>query len=236
MASVGMFEHVGVNHFPRYFGRIYRVLKPGGPGAEPRHHASTRSTPDSLGSGISDFVDDYVFPAGQLTNVARVDRGHGRGKDSSPSTPNALREHYANDALALGGSPRGARGDSAAEVGDETLPHLAHLHGRVRRTPSTAAGFRCGKCWPARRVLMAGCPIRSRATTCTVAVWQMRCQIRCQVSVPDKRGLQAGRTVHIFTGSLGPIRSQGKRRKILGPGESHDQVRTHPRCPPHRRA
>ena len=30
IASVGMFEHVGVARFPRYFGKIYRVLKPGG--------------------------------------------------------------------------------------------------------------------------------------------------------------------------------------------------------------
>ncbi len=30
IASVGMFEHVGVARFPRYFGKIRRVLKPGG--------------------------------------------------------------------------------------------------------------------------------------------------------------------------------------------------------------
>src|SRR4051794_12645730 len=30
VASVGMFEHVGVKRFPRYFGKIWRVLKPGG--------------------------------------------------------------------------------------------------------------------------------------------------------------------------------------------------------------
>ena len=30
IASVGMFEHVGVARFPKYFGKIYSVLKPGG--------------------------------------------------------------------------------------------------------------------------------------------------------------------------------------------------------------
>src|SRR5207248_3850284 len=30
IASVGMFEHVGIGNFPRYFGKIYRLLKPGG--------------------------------------------------------------------------------------------------------------------------------------------------------------------------------------------------------------
>src|SRR4051794_9486035 len=30
IASVGMFEHVGVRRFPRYFGKIFNLLKPGG--------------------------------------------------------------------------------------------------------------------------------------------------------------------------------------------------------------
>ena len=30
IASIGMFEHVGIANYPRYFGKIYRVLKPGG--------------------------------------------------------------------------------------------------------------------------------------------------------------------------------------------------------------
>ena len=30
IASVGMFEHVGKRNLPAYFGKIYRLLKPGG--------------------------------------------------------------------------------------------------------------------------------------------------------------------------------------------------------------
>ena len=30
LASVGMFEHVGRSHLPKYFTQVHRLLKPGG--------------------------------------------------------------------------------------------------------------------------------------------------------------------------------------------------------------
>src|SRR5262249_20193891 len=69
IASVGMFEHVGVSRFPKYFGKIYRILKPGG---FVLNHGITHNMlgARSLGSGIGDFVEEYVFPGGQLTHAA----------------------------------------------------------------------------------------------------------------------------------------------------------------------
>ncbi len=93
VASVGMFEHVGVNRFPRYFGKIHSVLKPGG---LVLNHGITLNLVDaeSLGSGISDFVEDYVFPGGQLTHVARVVEGMAR-EGLETIDAESLREHYA---------------------------------------------------------------------------------------------------------------------------------------------
>jgi cyclopropane-fatty-acyl-phospholipid synthase len=92
VASVGMFEHVGVRRFSRYFGKIYRVLKPGG--LVLNHGITLNSTDaENLGSGISDFVEDYVFPGGQLTHVSRVIEGMAReGLESFDAE--SLREHY----------------------------------------------------------------------------------------------------------------------------------------------
>lgn len=71
IASVGMFEHVGKRNLPEYFGKIYRLLKPGG--LVMNHGITTNSLEDGqLGSGIGDFVDEYVFPGGELVHVSRV--------------------------------------------------------------------------------------------------------------------------------------------------------------------
>ena len=117
VASVGMFEHVGVSRFPQYFGRIYRVLKPGG---LVLNHGITLNSADAenLGSGISDFVEDYVFPGGQLTNVARVIEGMAR-EGLEPVDAESLREHYAMTLWHWVDRLEAHEAAARAEVGDE---------------------------------------------------------------------------------------------------------------------
>jgi cyclopropane-fatty-acyl-phospholipid synthase len=93
VASVGMFEHVGIARFPAYFGKIWRVLKPGG---FVLNHGITHNALHgaSLGSGIGDFVEEYVFPGGELTHVHRViEAMSAAGLETVDAE--ALREHYA---------------------------------------------------------------------------------------------------------------------------------------------
>jgi len=93
IASVGMFEHVGPTRFDRYFGKIYRLLKPGG---FVMNHGITHNVLDAtgLGSGIGDFVEEYVFPGGQLAHVGTVIEAMSRmGLELVDAE--ALREHYA---------------------------------------------------------------------------------------------------------------------------------------------
>jgi cyclopropane-fatty-acyl-phospholipid synthase len=71
VASIGMFEHVGRKNLTAYFRRIHELLKPGG---LTLNHGITSAALQSkgLGSGISEFVDDYVFPGGELEHISEV--------------------------------------------------------------------------------------------------------------------------------------------------------------------
>ena len=71
IASVGMFEHVGRKNLPVYFAKLYRLLKPGG---LVLNHGITLNAVDGeeLGSDIGSFIDEYVFPGGELTHVSTV--------------------------------------------------------------------------------------------------------------------------------------------------------------------
>jgi cyclopropane-fatty-acyl-phospholipid synthase len=71
IASVGMFEHVGRKNLPVYFGKIFRLLKAGG---LVMNHGITLNSTDQqeLGSDIGSFIDEYVFPGGELTHISHV--------------------------------------------------------------------------------------------------------------------------------------------------------------------
>jgi len=71
IASVGMFEHVGRSQLTDYFRKIHDLLKPGG---LVLNHGITAAALRSqgLGGGIAEFVDDYVFPGGELVHVSEV--------------------------------------------------------------------------------------------------------------------------------------------------------------------
>src|SRR5579864_647086 len=93
IASVGMFEHVGPRNYDRYFGKIQRILVPGGFVLNHgiTHNALSRQ---SLGSGIGEFVEEYVFPGGELAHVSRVVEGLA-AQGLEVVDGEALREHYA---------------------------------------------------------------------------------------------------------------------------------------------
>ena len=93
IASVGMFEHVGKRNLKAYFGKIYRLLKPGG--MVMNHGITTNSLKDAaLGSGIGDFVDEYVFPGGELVHISRV-LTEMSAQGLEPWDAECLRPHYA---------------------------------------------------------------------------------------------------------------------------------------------
>lgn len=69
IASVGMFEHVGLKNLPLYFATVHRLLKKDG---LVLNHGITTSDVDSrwIGLGAGKFIDRYVFPDGELPHVS----------------------------------------------------------------------------------------------------------------------------------------------------------------------
>ena len=71
IASVGMFEHVGLKNLPQYFGIIHGLLADEGIAL---NHGITSADVDSreVGLGAGEFVGKYVFPDGELPHLSLV--------------------------------------------------------------------------------------------------------------------------------------------------------------------
>ena len=93
ITSVGMFEHVGLQHLTEYFGHIDKLLAPGG---VVMNHGITTSDIDQRSSpyGGGDFIDKYVFPQGELAHLSTVIRTMQEGGLEVRDVEN-LRRHYA---------------------------------------------------------------------------------------------------------------------------------------------
>jgi cyclopropane-fatty-acyl-phospholipid synthase len=92
IASVGMFEHVGRAHMKTYFDKINALLTPGG---LVLNHGITSAALDTggLGGGIAEFIDEYVFPGGELLHVSEVMRAASLSELECLDAEN-LRPHY----------------------------------------------------------------------------------------------------------------------------------------------
>jgi cyclopropane-fatty-acyl-phospholipid synthase len=93
IASVGMFEHVGLANMPVYFGTVKRLLRERGLFL---NHGITSSSIDNkpVGMGAGEFIGKYVFPKGELPHL------HFAVKEMSAQglevrDVECLREHYA---------------------------------------------------------------------------------------------------------------------------------------------
>jgi cyclopropane-fatty-acyl-phospholipid synthase len=93
ITSVGMFEHVGIQHLPEYFSRINRLLAPDG---VVMNHGITTTDVDGRGTpyGGGEFIDRYVFPHGELAHLSTVVRTMQQGGLEVRDVEN-LRRHYA---------------------------------------------------------------------------------------------------------------------------------------------
>src|SRR5262249_61125998 len=71
IASIGMFQHVGVANHPAYFETINRLLKPGG--LYLHHSIALRSAsyerPRKKKSQAAAAIGRYIFPGGELDHV-----------------------------------------------------------------------------------------------------------------------------------------------------------------------
>ncbi|MFJ3044508.1 class I SAM-dependent methyltransferase [Herbaspirillum chlorophenolicum] len=93
ITSVGMFEHVGIKNLPLYFKQISNLLADGG---MVMNHGITTTDIDNGESpyGAGEFIDKYVFPAGELPHISVVLKTMQEGGLEAFDVEN-LRRHYA---------------------------------------------------------------------------------------------------------------------------------------------
>ncbi|HWI84297.1 cyclopropane-fatty-acyl-phospholipid synthase family protein, partial [Ramlibacter sp.] len=137
IASVGMFEHVGQVNMQAYFGKVFRLLKPGG---LVMNHGITAGGihPGQLGAGMGEFIEKYIFPGGELLHVSHVLREVAMAGLEMVDTEN-LRPHYARTLWAWSDSLEG------------------QLEEAQRVLASTAGAENAGKILRAYRLYLSGC-------------------------------------------------------------------------------
>lgn len=118
IASVGMFEHVGLKNLPIYFSAIHRLLNDDG---LVLNHGITSSNVDSrkLGMGVGDFIHRYVFPHGELPHISLALKEMS-GVGLEILDVESLRRHYARTCEAWS--------DNLEQHGDEAV----HIVGERR--------------------------------------------------------------------------------------------------------
>lgn len=91
VASIGMFEHVGLANMPTYLAAVQRVLRPGGLFL---NHGITHDEEGWNRTVATDFINRYVFPDGECDCVSNIQLGMERAGFEIQDVE-ALRRHYA---------------------------------------------------------------------------------------------------------------------------------------------
>ena len=148
IASVGMFEHVGLAQLPAYFAKVRRLLRPGGlllnhgiTAGGTRHH--------QLGAGVGDFIERYVFPGGELLHASRVLEVMADQGLEALDVEN-LRPHYARTLWAWSDRLE-SRLDEARRIAGERAVRAYRLY-----LAGSAMGFERG--WMALHQMLAARP------------------------------------------------------------------------------
>ena len=117
IASVGMFEHVGLRHLKAYFAKIRSLLAEGG---VVMNHGITASDPDNswVGLGAGEFINHYVFPHGELPHLSLVLREMA-GAGLEVADAESLRRHYARTCLEWAKRLEQNREQAIAAAGDK---------------------------------------------------------------------------------------------------------------------
>jgi len=116
IASVGMFEHVGLKNLPTYFRAVHGLLKDEG---LVLNHGITTSDVESrwIGMGAGEFIDRYVFPDGALPHVSLALKEMA-GAGLEVVDVESLRRHYARTCEAWSNNLEARRDEAMAIAGE----------------------------------------------------------------------------------------------------------------------
>lgn len=131
IVSVGMFEHVGVNHFDTYFRKAAQMLRPDG---VMLLHTIGRS--DAPGA-TNPFIRKYIFPGGYIPALSEIMRSVEKS-GLIVADIEILRIHYA-ETLRAWRARFMAQRDRAAAIYDEAFCRMWEFY-----LAGSEAGFRLG--------------------------------------------------------------------------------------------
>ena len=114
VASVGMFEHVGLANLPAYYAAVQRVLRPGGLFL---NHGTTHDEEGWNRTVATEFINRYVFPDGELDCVSNIQLGMERAGFEIHDVE-GLRPHYALTLRHWVHRLEARRDDAVREVGE----------------------------------------------------------------------------------------------------------------------
>ena len=119
IASIGMFEHVGLHNLPVYFGTVRRLLRERGLFL---NHGITSSDVENreVGSEAGGFINKYVFPHGELPHVALAIREMA-AQGFEVADVESLRPHYAKTLEHWSDRLEQRLSDASAHVDAKTL-------------------------------------------------------------------------------------------------------------------
>lgn len=125
ITSIGMFEHVGLNHLPDYFSKVNSLLKEGG---LVLNHGITSTDPGSGNAplGAANFIDKYVFPQGELPHISLALRDM-QSAGLEALDVECLRRHYART-LNLWAENYEAQGEVIRGLVDETTYRVWRIY------------------------------------------------------------------------------------------------------------
>jgi cyclopropane-fatty-acyl-phospholipid synthase len=116
VASIGMFEHVGLANLPAYLATVHRVLRPGGLFL---NHGITHDEEGWNKTVASQFINRYVFPDGELDCVSNIQLGMERARFEIIDVE-AMRPHYAMTLRHWVARLEANRDAALSEVGETT--------------------------------------------------------------------------------------------------------------------
>src|SRR5438270_5927613 len=117
IVSIGMFEHVGRNKLPEYYATAYRLLEPGGLFL---NHGIAMHQRDSRDGKSTGFMGRFIFPDGELVNVAQSLQFAEEAGFDVRDVEN-LREHYARTLRAWVQNLERNRAEAVAAAGDHSF-------------------------------------------------------------------------------------------------------------------
>ena len=125
ISSIGMFEHVGSKRMDEYFGVLSSLLAPTG---RLLNHAI--STPGGSRMHGRTFINRYVFPDGELVDLANVVGAMERAGFEVRDVE-SLREHYSETLHAWVTNLESSWDEAVTLVGEPRARSSAPLYGRV---------------------------------------------------------------------------------------------------------